>query len=178
MTDKKERILEVALRLFALEGYANVPTSKIAKAADVSEGLIFRHFGSKEALLDAILELGIEQVEHFVAEVKQETNPRLRIQKVIQLPLLVTREHEEFWKLQQSIKYHNPELATKYRQSEVFQSLVKSVEDAFSNLKYQNPKAETQLLMMIITNLFTIVEQEDLIIKEAFVKFVQSKYEE
>ena len=177
MKDKKERILDAALKLFAAEGYANVPTSKIAKEADVSEGLIFRHFGSKEGLLDAILNIGIEQIEYFAREVQEEQQPKIRIQKAIALPLLVTQKHREFWKLQESIKYHNPEVSKKYQQSKMFSALTQSLEDAFTALHYSNPKAETKLLMMIAANLFTIVEHEDQITKEAFMKFVQSKYE-
>ena len=41
MTDKKEKILNAALELFANDGYNVTSTSKIAKTAGVSEGLIF-----------------------------------------------------------------------------------------------------------------------------------------
>ncbi|MFT4756836.1 MAG: AcrR family transcriptional regulator, partial [Vicingaceae bacterium] len=58
MTSKKDLILETALKLFAQNGFSATSTSKIAKAAGVSEGLIFRHFENKEGLLHAILEMG------------------------------------------------------------------------------------------------------------------------
>ena len=47
MIDRKEKILQSALELFAKEGFTATSTSKIAKHAGVSEGLIFRHFGSR-----------------------------------------------------------------------------------------------------------------------------------
>ncbi|MEM6542898.1 MAG: helix-turn-helix domain-containing protein, partial [Bacteroidota bacterium] len=56
MTAKQEKILNAALELFAHEGYNVVSTSKIAQKAGVSEGLIFRHFESKQGLLNAILQ--------------------------------------------------------------------------------------------------------------------------
>ena len=46
----KENILHTALRLFAEQGYDRTPTSQIAREAGVSEGLIFRHYGSKAGL--------------------------------------------------------------------------------------------------------------------------------
>ena len=55
MNDRKERILGSALELFANQGYNATATIKIARHADVSEGLIFKHFGNKRGLLDAIL---------------------------------------------------------------------------------------------------------------------------
>ena len=51
MTEKQENILNTALELFAKDGYDATSTSKIAKCAGVSEGLIFRHYGSKDGLL-------------------------------------------------------------------------------------------------------------------------------
>ena len=47
MTDKQKHILESALTLFSENGYSAVSTSLIAKHANVSEGLIFRHFKDK-----------------------------------------------------------------------------------------------------------------------------------
>lgn len=54
-TKKKQNILEAAVELFAQKGYANTSTSEIAKRAGVAEGTIFRHYGTKEKLLLAIL---------------------------------------------------------------------------------------------------------------------------
>ena len=54
-TEKKQNILEAAIELFAQKGYANTSTSEIAKRAGVAEGTIFRHYGTKEKLLLAIL---------------------------------------------------------------------------------------------------------------------------
>jgi AcrR family transcriptional regulator len=49
------RVLEAAYFLFGSRGYSNTGTADIAAQADVSEGSIFYHFGSKRALL---VELG------------------------------------------------------------------------------------------------------------------------
>ena len=69
MTSKKENILNAALELFALEGYYATSTSAIAKKAGVSEGLIFRHFKNKEGLLEAIFQMGEEQVKVIFADI-------------------------------------------------------------------------------------------------------------
>lgn len=49
------RVIEAAYYLFGARGYSNTGTADIAAQADVSEGSIFYHFGSKRALL---VELG------------------------------------------------------------------------------------------------------------------------
>jgi AcrR family transcriptional regulator len=50
----KERIVEVALHLFAEQGYTATSTRQIAHTAGVSEGLIFHYFPTKMDLLLAI----------------------------------------------------------------------------------------------------------------------------
>lgn len=55
MTNKQQRILETAIKMFAEKGYASTSTSEIAKAAEVAEGTIFKHFGSKENLLFSVM---------------------------------------------------------------------------------------------------------------------------
>lgn len=48
------RVLEAANHLFSTRGFANTGTADIARAADVSEGSIFYHFGSKRSLLEEL----------------------------------------------------------------------------------------------------------------------------
>ena len=54
--ETKQRVLAAAHMLFSTKGFANTGTADIAREADVSEGSIFYHFGSKKALLT---ELGV-----------------------------------------------------------------------------------------------------------------------
>jgi len=54
-TDKQQRIIESAIKMFAEKGYANTSTSEIAKAAGVAEGTIFRHYGTKDNLLLSLI---------------------------------------------------------------------------------------------------------------------------
>ena len=44
MTNKQQKILSSALKLFAKQGFDATSTRSIAQDAGVSEGLIFRHF--------------------------------------------------------------------------------------------------------------------------------------
>lgn len=49
--ETRARVLSAAHMLFSRQGFANTGTADIAREADVSEGSIFYHFGSKKALL-------------------------------------------------------------------------------------------------------------------------------
>jgi AcrR family transcriptional regulator len=53
---RRDQIIEAALRLFARQGFASTSTRQIAREAGITEGLIFHYFPSKEDLLSAVLE--------------------------------------------------------------------------------------------------------------------------
>jgi AcrR family transcriptional regulator len=54
--DARSRILEAALDLFSEKGLEATTTLKIAKKAGVNEVTLFRHFKSKMALFDAVMD--------------------------------------------------------------------------------------------------------------------------
>ncbi len=54
--DRREQIIQVAMGLFARQGYNGTTTRQIAAAAAVNEAIIFRHFPTKEDLYWAIIE--------------------------------------------------------------------------------------------------------------------------
>ena len=53
--DRRARIIDIALGLFAKKGLSGTRTKEIAKAAGISETLIFQHFKTKEDLYRAAL---------------------------------------------------------------------------------------------------------------------------
>lgn len=50
----RERLVRAALELFTTQGYHTSTTPMIARRAGVAEGTIYRHFDSKEHLLNEI----------------------------------------------------------------------------------------------------------------------------
>lgn len=54
-TDTRERTLEVALRLFATQGYANTSLREIADELGVTKAALYFHFKTKEDILNGIL---------------------------------------------------------------------------------------------------------------------------
>jgi TetR/AcrR family transcriptional regulator len=52
----RERILEAALALFARHGLAGTSMDAVARRARVAKGLVFHHFGSKQALYRTAME--------------------------------------------------------------------------------------------------------------------------
>lgn len=60
--NKKQKILDASLSLFAEKGYSATSINMIAKKAGISKGLIYNYFESKEELITTILNSGIDEV--------------------------------------------------------------------------------------------------------------------
>jgi AcrR family transcriptional regulator len=54
--DRREDILQASLKLFAEKGFHGTSMRDIARAADITEGLIYHYFASKRDLFRAIIE--------------------------------------------------------------------------------------------------------------------------
>jgi TetR/AcrR family transcriptional regulator len=57
--DRRSQLIEAAMDLFSRKGFAGTTTKEIARAAGVSEAIIFRHFATKRDLYTAIIEHNI-----------------------------------------------------------------------------------------------------------------------
>ena len=55
MPERREQIVVAAMKCFADRGFEGTTTRMLARAAGVSEGLIFRHFPTKKSLYRAII---------------------------------------------------------------------------------------------------------------------------
>lgn len=53
---RREQILRSAIELFSQRGFSGTTTKEIAKAAGVSEAMVFRHFSKKSEIYDAIID--------------------------------------------------------------------------------------------------------------------------
>lgn len=84
--ETKQRVLAAAHMLFSTKGFANTGTADIAREADVSEGSIFYHFGSKKALL---AELGARHGQMMIESMQggdalEDLEPGIIIPRVFQ----------------------------------------------------------------------------------------------
>jgi AcrR family transcriptional regulator len=54
--ERRDQILQVAIKLFSQNGFRGTTTKKIAEHSGVSEAMVFRHFATKDELYSAILD--------------------------------------------------------------------------------------------------------------------------
>lgn len=80
----RERLIDAARSLFGERGFAATSTRAIAARAGCNLALISHHFGSKEGLLRAILDEGLEAVRRELSSVAASGDPpERRIERII-----------------------------------------------------------------------------------------------
>lgn len=171
MTEKQRKILESALQLFAKEGYHATSTSKVAKHAGVSEGLIFRHFGNKDGLLQAILDEGENRLKALFVDIVMETDPKMLIRKAIEMTGKIDKADYDFWKLQFKLKWELEVSGDKK-----MEPLKMALANAFQKLGYESPGLEAQLLILYIDGLGSAVLKGSSINPDEMTKLLLKKY--
>jgi len=171
MTEKQEKILNTAKKLFSEKGYSSTSTSAIAKEAGVSEGLIFRHYGNKEGLLLEIIREGEEVVKAMLFPIVMESDPKMVIKKTIELPFEVREEDFDFWRLQFKLKWELKDYThEKMRPFEI------SLASAFKQLDYKSPELEAEYLVLYIEAIGEAILKNLLHDKENMKLFLLQKY--
>ncbi|NLT18313.1 MAG: TetR/AcrR family transcriptional regulator [Clostridiales bacterium] len=69
---RNEEIINTALELFSKYGYADTKVTDIAKAVNMSTGLLFHYYESKEKLYFTLLERGIEEINNKMKNLIKE----------------------------------------------------------------------------------------------------------
>lgn len=81
---RREQLLDCAADLFAEMGYARATTAQLAKAAGVTEPIIYRHFDSKRDLFAALIErAGRETIELWEQDLADAKDPAERLRRLL-----------------------------------------------------------------------------------------------
>jgi len=89
----RERILDVALPLFAERGYAGASIRTIAKAADVNVATLAYHFDDKDGLYVTVCQRLHEDLAKDFPNVKLGANPVETVHGIIEQAWAFIREH-------------------------------------------------------------------------------------
>ena len=82
--DRRRQLLEVSAELFALGGYRGTTTAELAKAASVTEPILYRHFDNKLDLFVTLVdEVGKEVLEAWQAALNGTTDPNDRLMAML-----------------------------------------------------------------------------------------------
>lgn len=149
--ERREQILNTALRLFAEGGYEATSISKIAKEAGVAKGLIYNYFESKEALMEQIIYLAMEKMAGLFTTISKEGEPREVIKEALYLIRDSLKNDLMFWKLY--TRFGSQATANKPLMDKLFQDMqewVQRLNELMAKLGFRNPELETFKFSAII----------------------------
>lgn len=95
--NRVQELLDVAARLFAKRGYAATSMRDIALGVNMLSGSVYYHFASKEELLVAVYQAGVNQLEKAIhAALKKEVEPWTRLEAVCRAHLEVVLKDSDY----------------------------------------------------------------------------------
>ena len=95
--ERKQEILDTAMRLFYEKGYEKTSITDIAKAIGVAQGLCYRYFPSKEALFDSAIDQYAEElVRRF--SIPADSDKRTLREIVETMSVMVETENSDYYK--------------------------------------------------------------------------------
>ena len=155
--DKKEEILKNALTLFSKEGYDNVGIQRIVAAAEVTKPTLYYYFGSKNGLLQTLLDTyfgpflkALETSAHYQGDLP------LTLEKIAVTFFGFAGEHKEFYRIVLALMFA-PEksegflTAFKIVQEEyrILESVFKQAEADHGNMKGRSKNYAVTFLGML-----------------------------
>lgn len=102
---RREQLLDCAAELFSKAGYARATTAELARAAGVTEPIIYRHFKSKRDLFIALVERGAERtLAQWKQELRGAKDPAERLRRLLgDNPMVSAQGRDAYRVLLQSI---------------------------------------------------------------------------
>ena len=154
MTKKEASIVNSAISLFAEKGYHATSTRLIAENAEVSEGLIFKHFKNKEGLLEKIILISQDKLKKLIEPIESLSHPKVVIKHILTIPLNVGEDEKKLFKLINSIRWQMNNFETN-----LFNIFRPKILDSFKALNYNDPSSETETLLMMLEGTMLYVLQ-------------------
>jgi len=150
--NRKAQIMETALRLFSIEGYAHCTISMIAREAGISKGLLYNYFESKEVLLNEILEQGLNEIWELFDINKDGDLTTEELEYFIRTTFKLMRKKRDYW-----IIYFGLLMQPRVMEQVVRRPSVKNMESYFGILLnyfekrgFENPLLEVTVLSALI----------------------------
>ena len=81
----REALSEAALELFYRQGVANTTLADIAEVAGVPTGNVYYHFRTKDALVEAVIDKRIQELESSLVKVDVYEEPVARLKAIIDI---------------------------------------------------------------------------------------------
>ena len=98
--ERKQQLLNKAAVLFARKGYTRTTTAQIARAAGITEPILYRHFRSKRALFIALIErTGDEVIRGWEKQLAGADSASQRIRNLLGANPLTSNEGQGIYRV-------------------------------------------------------------------------------
>ncbi|OJJ19054.1 hypothetical protein BKI52_19740 [marine bacterium AO1-C] len=148
--ERKEEILQVALRLFGEKGYEATSIDMIAKTANISKGLVYNYFENKQKLLETVLDMFFEKLGDTFKALYDSAEPA---EVIIRQMLYTLRDSMkadiEFWQFYTRLSFQFTEYLKRQYGAEMGRWMHK-VTAMMEELRFANPQIEAIKLGSII----------------------------
>ncbi len=104
---KRSRIINSALEEFSRYGYSNTSTNNIVEHADISKGLLYHYFGSKEKLYDVLKEFAVEMAfKNVVDEINwNESDIYKRVKQYYEIKINIAKQYPYVFHFIRTLRY-------------------------------------------------------------------------
>lgn len=152
--DRRKRILEAALHVFARENYDGATTAKIAEAAGITEPVIYQHFQSKRELFLEVVRINRKNWMEWNAQVLAEhKDPIKRYQALTDMFTHCNTQFNRDVAIIWSMAFHvnDPDIKAELRASEneLLEQLTEDIRRSMEAGKISSRHAPQVLAMMI-----------------------------
>ncbi len=115
----KERILQESMKLFSMKGFDSVSVREIASFVGVANSALYKHFASKQAIFDAIVETSKDKFMQKYKELNMGEENKGDLKRIC-LNMFNFQTQDEWIKMFRRIlileQFKNPKMAEIYKQ--------------------------------------------------------------
>lgn len=123
-TEKYQRIIHAAIKVFSQKGFFHAKVADVAKAADVADGTIYLYFKNKDDLLISIFE---HSMDYFIQQAKSElegvTDPQDKLKRFISLHLQSVKKNPNLAQVLQVELRSSTKFMQEYQPTKFFEYL-------------------------------------------------------
>lgn len=152
--DNRQRLLEVALELFAHRGYDATGVQDIVEAAGVTKPTLYHYHGSKRGLLEALVQ---DRSADFLSDLRAASaydgDLPLTLARLVTTYLAFARRHPDFYRLHMMLYFLPPEHEARAATARLFEEQRHLLEGVFQaavpghgNLKGKHQRLASTLL--------------------------------
>lgn len=145
--ESRTRIIQSAMALFARHGYTNTSVRRIAEHAGIAQGLMYRYFASKAALLLTILLTFLDEVQHLLTTAAAVRDPHARLEQIIRVSFATIQQNPQRWSLFYAIRTQPEVLEAFGERNQTFtRQMLALLAEPFAQLGAADPQTEAIIL--------------------------------